>query len=371
MKKLITILIALCMIASCTAQDNTKRFTINGTWPNSVDGDTIYYIVMSQMGVVPLDTAYVKNGKFKFQVKEKEASLRNIIGVHQGPVAAADIIVTPEGSVDVEIASPLGTPAKISNNADNELWQTILQKETEISNIFRPLLANMNDTTKGITERFEARKKLEKLTLDMYNFYYNCIIDNMPSPVCGIILQSHASEFSSDQLNTIIDQMAIKMPDNAVYKQLEAQRAADNETAPGKPYKELALVDTDGNMKRLSDVVAANKLVLVDFWASWCAPCRAEMPNVVNIYKKYHSKGLEIYGVSLDENMVSWQNAINVMKMEWIQVSDLKGWSSSAVKTYNIKGIPATILIDNNGKIVAKNLRGNDLAQKIAEILNK
>jgi alkyl hydroperoxide reductase subunit AhpC len=95
------------------------------------------------------------------------------------------------------------------------------------------------------------------------------------------------------------------------------------------------------------------------------------MPNVKKLYAAYHSKGLEIYGVSLDENMVNWQNAVNQMKMPWIQVSDLKGWQSEGASTYSIRAIPATVLIDQNGNIIAKNLRGNELAKKVSEILKK
>ena len=159
------------------------------------------------------------------------------------------------------------------------------------------------------------------------------------------------------------------MPDDPVYKAIMAQRDAENATAEGKPFREIAMVDLNGNMKRLSDVVKANKLTLIDFWASWCAPCRAEMPNVKKLYAQYHDKGLEIYGVSLDENMVNWQNAVNQMKLPWIQVSDLKGWQSEGAGTYNIRAIPATVLIDQNGTIIGKNLRGEELAKKVAEML--
>jgi peroxiredoxin len=113
------------------------------------------------------------------------------------------------------------------------------------------------------------------------------------------------------------------------------------------------------------------KVVLVDFWASWCKPCRIENPNVVRLYNKYKDKGFEIYGVSLDKTKESWVNAIRQDGLEWTQVSDLKFWNSSVVKLYDIKSIPQTYLLDEYGIIIAKGVRGKALESKLAEILGE
>ena len=111
------------------------------------------------------------------------------------------------------------------------------------------------------------------------------------------------------------------------------------------------------------------KVKLIDFWASWCGPCRGENPHVVEIYKEYHPKGLEIFGVSLDNNKEAWVKAIADDGLVWKHGSDLKGWQSAPAKLYSVTGIPHTILLDENNKIIAKNLRGDELKQKIAELL--
>jgi len=111
------------------------------------------------------------------------------------------------------------------------------------------------------------------------------------------------------------------------------------------------------------------KVVLIDFWASWCGPCRKEMPNVVKAYAKYKAKGFEIYGVSLDDNKDRWLEAIAKDGITWPQVSDLKKWEADVVRNYNITSIPHTVLLDREGKIIAKNLRGEDLDKKLAEVL--
>ncbi|MFT5337296.1 MAG: thiol-disulfide isomerase/thioredoxin, partial [Luteibaculaceae bacterium] len=110
------------------------------------------------------------------------------------------------------------------------------------------------------------------------------------------------------------------------------------------------------------------KYVLIDFWASWCRPCRAENPNVVAMYKKYKRKGFEIYSVSLDRTKDAWVNAIKQDGLTWTHVSDLKFWQSEGAKTYGVSGIPFTVLIDKEGKIIATNIRGESLRNKMKEI---
>ena len=137
-------------------------------------------------------------------------------------------------------------------------------------------------------------------------------------------------------------------------------------TAVGQPAPEIALPDPQGKIVPLSSM--KGKYVLVDFWAKWCGPCRQENPNVVRAYQKYKDKGFTVYGVSLDRNRADWLQAIQQDNLTWTHVSDLKYWQSEAAKTYNITGIPFSLLLDPNGVIIAKNLRGAALHQKLEEI---
>ena len=134
-------------------------------------------------------------------------------------------------------------------------------------------------------------------------------------------------------------------------------------------YTDFALPTLDGKRVLLSEVVAKNKITMVDFWASWCGPCRMEMPHVVQAYSKFRGKGLEIVGVSLDEKKEDWENAVKDMGLGWIQASDLKGWECSAARLYQVQGIPACVLINQKGEIVGRDLRGDELLGRLSELL--
>ncbi len=149
--------------------------------------------------------------------------------------------------------------------------------------------------------------------------------------------------------------------------QVERQRQAENFLAPGSPAPDIILPDPDGKNIALSSL--RGKYVLIDFWASWCKPCRLENPNVVKMYKKYSGKNFEIYGVSLDRDRDKWLEAIKEDKLTWPHVSDLQFWNSAAAQLYNIQSIPFTLLIDPEGNVVQKNLRGRNLENKLEELL--
>lgn len=152
-----------------------------------------------------------------------------------------------------------------------------------------------------------------------------------------------------------------------VGKQISRAFALDEKTAPGRIAPAIAMADKDGKIVHLSDF--KGKYVMVDFWASWCGPCRKENPNVVAAYKKYHDKGFEILGVSLDSKKESWLKAIAADGLTWTHVSDLKGWANIAAAEYGVKAVPASFLIGPDGKVVGRDLRGEALNKKLAELM--
>ena len=148
----------------------------------------------------------------------------------------------------------------------------------------------------------------------------------------------------------------------------DAERRAATMAFVGKQFSDLEMADTLGNMHKLSEYVGNGHWLFVDIWASWCGPCRSEMPYVVAAYEKYHDRGIVFVSLSLDNKKENWVRAIGNLKMPWTHLSDLKGWKSIVCEVYKVWAIPDNLLIDPQGKIVARNLRGEGLQAKLAEI---
>ena len=137
----------------------------------------------------------------------------------------------------------------------------------------------------------------------------------------------------------------------------------------GQPAPEISLSNMEGRLVSLSDL--KGKVVLIDFWASWCGPCRNNNPRLVKLYEKYHEKGFEILGVSVDNNAANWKEAVGEDKLDWVQVNDNKSWDGSAAMTYNVNAIPASFLIDKEGVLRAMDIEGRALEAKIKSLLKK
>lgn len=153
----------------------------------------------------------------------------------------------------------------------------------------------------------------------------------------------------------------IKVFDSETNEEIDMAAA----TGINSKFVDLGLPGPQGQTVWVGDYVGQNKLVLIDFWASWCGPCIRELPNVVKAYERFHDKGLEIVGVSLDKDKASWLAAIEQTGQKWPQMSDLKGWECAGAQIYGIQSIPANVLIDDHGKIVARDLRGDALLKEI------
>lgn len=166
-----------------------------------------------------------------------------------------------------------------------------------------------------------------------------------------------------------LKQMKKDAPSLPQTQELQARLESIKPLDIGGLAPEIALKSPEGEVLKLSDL--KGKVVLIDFWASWCGPCRRENPNVVKAYAKYKDRGFEIYGVSLDKDARKWKAAIEKDGITWLQVSDLQGWSNVAAKRYKVSSIPATVLLDRDGRIIAKNLRGPALEAKLAEVLGE
>ncbi len=222
-----------------------------------------------------------------------------------------------------------------------------------------------------------AATQTKNNAIDDLNNYLKQFINKTSNPTLGILALGWASRsFSKTEFETALNNLQKKYPADAMLQNMKksydaqqeaAQKKEEDNSWVGKPAPELSLPDVNGKNISLSSF--KGKYVLVDFWASWCGPCRMENPNVVKAYNEFKGKNFTILGVSLDKEKDAWQQAIKQDQLAWDHVSDLKYWNSKAVDVFKFEGIPFNVLIDPQGKIIAQELRGEDLENKLSQVL--
>ena len=376
MKKihLITVCLLCCGVAAaltaCTSQSSSSSYTITGTAEGTQDGDTVFLCDMSYGFPQPLDTAYIKNGRFEFKGEAEEISFQALLAYHNGQTVAFSVFILENADLRANLASPdSDNPGSVEGGPNNKLFKDYLDGIKPITSAMEVPYNTLNDPTADEAAQESAQHILDSLQQVNTDYNRKFIIDHVPSAFSDLLFGISMQDFTEEQQEEILNLFAEKQPQYPVYKAIMAEREASKATAAGAQYTDIELPAPDGTLLRVSDFVAKNKYTLIDFWASWCGPCRAEMPTVVKAYETYHAKGFEVVGVSLDEDHDAWVKAIGQLGMPWPQMSDLKGWDCAGAKQYNVRSIPANVLVDQDGLIVARDLRGNDLLDKMAELM--
>jgi peroxiredoxin len=213
------------------------------------------------------------------------------------------------------------------------------------------------------------RKELEELSEDDQRKREIDFIKKHPNSIVSAeALSLYSTTYGKQQTRELFDLLAEDVKTSKYGKTIQEYLQMPKEPTIGEQYADFEMVDENGQPRKLSEL--AGKTVLLEFWASWCAPCRKENPNLVRTYNRFQPKGFEIFAVSLDENRNRWLGAIEKDQLTWHHVNDLKGQANSAALLYGVERIPDSFLIDKDGTIVARDLRGDDLIKKLEELLN-
>ena len=359
MKKVL--LIAAFAIAAVPSMAQVQ-YTVSGTYDGN--GKTVYLI--DELTEKAIDSTVVADGKFTFTgtadkdalmaVRAKKSSWMMQFFNDGTPLVINLNDSTLKGSQQNErltkINYEMEQPRKrFASKVDNLTREEIEARADELSDEMNKMLSAL--TTRANRAFNEERNSLIPVVFAGYYFLENGV------EAYDELLKQQVAFAGHPYLKKMRDEVE------------EATKPKDGEKMAfiGQQYTDLEMADPDGKMHKISELVGEGKYVLVDFWASWCGPCRAEMPNVLEAYNKFHDKGFEVVGVSFDQKKEAWVKAIGQLKMPWLQISDLKGWQCAAAPIYKIDGIPDNILIDPQGKIIDRGLRGKALHTKLEQLL--
>jgi peroxiredoxin len=290
------------------------------------------------------------------------------------------ILILDSTETDVKVSGELELLREnyqVSGSKESEQLKTLLVNTTRYEKELDSLMTELRSSaTSGENEKRVALGNQYNQIREAYRDYLVNFIEEDPGTLANFTaLQRLSMKSDLEYFIKVRDALSKRAQGNYFFDNLseqiakaENQARLENLLRPGSEAPEIALPNPEGEMIKLSDY--RGKYVLIDFWASWCKPCRIENPNVVRMYEKYSDKNFEILGVSLDRQKEKWVQAIAQDKLQWPQVSDLKFWQSAAAELYNVKSIPFTVLVDPDGKVIATQLRGRALEQKLDEIFN-
>lgn len=350
---------------SCENEKNTSNFTIDLTATNT--GDVKTFLTQQRHGeMITLDSTILVDGKTSF---EGHVDLPELFYLSFDGIRAYVPVFVEQGVVSVNVDGNSPTNPQVSGSASHQLYDK-----------YNVSISGFDERAKGIAELYnqakqagnEEQMKDAELAYDTVDkekaeFTTTFVKENGSSAVAPFLVMRYNYRYNVDELDTFVAGFDSSIASSIYVEYVTNRVDILRRVAVGQPFVDFEMADTAGNLVQLSDV-AKDKYLLVDFWAAWCSPCRAENPNVVEAYNKFHDKGFDVLGISFDDAHDRWIEAIKKDGLKWQQLSDLKGWQNAAGKLYGIQSIPQNVLINPEGIIIEKNLRGEDLQEKLAEV---
>ncbi len=371
MKK-IFLISTLVLLAACNKKE-ANGYSITANTTGFEDGTTVYVNTVNKANrPVIIDSTTINANKFSIQLAPIETrdfhflSFKNIQG---------NVLYLGENTpIQMTIYKDSLRSSKVVGGKENQLFSEYAEK-------MKNLAKNRVELTKSLRQQSAASngEQVSALTNEIANlqnqeksYRINMATTNPESLVSIMALTDLISlkMIPNKDIKGMYERITDTLKKTRMGENLSAMLAQASETMDiGDIVEDFTAPTPDG--KKLSLKKAMGTVTIVDFWASWCKPCRIENPNVVRIYKKYHKQGLNIIGVSLDRSKDKWVQAIEQDLLEWDHVSNLQFWQEPIARLYGVRSIPATFILDETGKIIAKNLRGNQLEAKIKELLEK
>jgi len=376
MRNTLFILVTLVLFASCNSKP--EGYTINGALTGDIaDGVEVY---LKKSGVnnqlIEVDTVKTENGLFVFSgINDMPEMHYILIDKHVGYAVA----VLENGEIDIAAHKDSLGLAKITGTLQNDFLNDYREKSKAVSMQAVNIQEDMkNASMTGDTVLINSLKEeLNELREEYETFEIDYIKSNPNALISALLIDKamNTRTATTEELQELYNTLAPEIKETNAAKKiikslntLKEREAKAKDTSVGAVAPNFSAPTPTGEILGLYDI--KGKATLIDFWAAWCRPCRAENPNVLKVYNKYHDKGLNIIGVSLDKTAEAWKKAIEDDGLTWNHVSNIAYFNDAIAKMYNVDAIPAAFLLDENGVIVAKNLRGPALEAKVAELLN-
>jgi peroxiredoxin len=368
-RKKITFLFALIIAPFIINAQLLTNLNINGSIENT-DAPTIYLAELSGNTMALVDSASIdQDGKFQINTNIETS---NFFQLTLGGEQYTILVLQPDENIYIELdANKLINPKEIKGSPKSELVYTMIAEinkfeaaKDSLNTEYQQYVGTSEQDSMGIA----LAKVFEKIEAEKLAFLNNSIKENPSLPMLLFVEQLDISEYT--ETYKLLDEKLYKeYPNNTFVKDIHDRLQIALKVQKGKPAPEISLPNPENEIKKLSEL--RGNIVLIDFWAAWCRPCREANPKLVKLYEKYNAKGFEILGVSLDKERSKWVKAIKDDGLVWTQVSDLRYWNSVAGKAYGVKGIPHTVLVDRDGNIIEVGLRGEDLENKLKEIFGE
>ncbi|MDT0689783.1 TlpA disulfide reductase family protein [Salegentibacter sp. F188] len=368
------ILFAFALLAASCQEEDEKGYYLSGSIKGVEDGTDVYISEISEETERPavIDTTQVQNGKFEIDLEDNEQPNMSFISF-QG-IGGNIIYISENEKINIEAYKDSLRSSKITGGKEN---RALNQYMTHLKEVNRKITAGRAEMQQAYNEqdssRFETLQATEQEIKDNDAVAKKKILEeNQDSYVSLMILMDMLSMkvHPVKEIQEMYSNLSEDLKETTLGKSLKETLEKQGTVAIGSKAPEFTAPTPDGTELSLSD--AMGKVTIIDFWAAWCKPCRVENPNVVKIYDKYHEEGLNIIGVSLDRpgQKDKWLQAIEEDGLEWQQVSHLEFWQDPVARLYNIEAIPATFILDENGVIVDRDLRGDELEERVRELLN-